>query len=265
MKTVFAGILLLIMTGISGAKIMTSEIDYKQDSTVFKGFVAYDEKNTGMRPGVLVVHEWWGLNDFVREKAKALAAMGYVAFAPDMYGDGRNTTDQQVASRMAGEVRGTPLFRKRVVLGLATLRDMPNVDTSRMAVIGFCFGGTAALELAYSGAKIKGAVAFHAGLVSPSENDLKTLTAKLLVLHGAEDPFTPADSVRHFQETLKKSAVDWQMIYFGGAVHGFTNPSNGSDNKKGLAYNPVAARRSWKYMENFLDELFASGADVKRK
>jgi dienelactone hydrolase len=219
--------------------------------------MAYDDKAQGKRPGVLVVHEWWGLNDFIREKAKALAAMGYVAFAPDMYGEGRTTADMNTASMMAGEVRGTPRMRERAVLGYNVLGGMANVDTSRIAAIGFCFGGTAVLELAYSNAGAKGVVAFHAGLVSPAAEDLRrTFATKLLVLHGAADPFTPPDSVRHFQETLKNSTVDWQIIFFGNAVHGFTNPSNGTDPKKGLAYNAVAARRSWKYMQEFLDELF---------
>ncbi|MGA2506413.1 MAG: dienelactone hydrolase family protein [Chitinispirillaceae bacterium] len=245
-----------ILTGTAGAQVMTKEIIYKNDSTTFKGFVAYDAKAKGKRPGILVVHEWWGLNDFIREKAKDLAAMGYVAFAPDMYGEGRNTTDPQVAAKMAGEVRGTPRMRDRVVLGLATLLKQEQVDPKRVAAMGFCFGGTACLELAYSGAGVKGVVTFHAGIVSPKPEDMKAVKSKFLVLHGADDPFTPPDSIAKFQESLRKAGVDWQMIYFSHAVHGFTNPSNGSDNSKGLAYNPAAATRAWMYMQDFLREIF---------
>jgi dienelactone hydrolase len=249
--------LLLCATGYS--QVVTKEIVYRDDSTTYRGFLATSRGFKGMRPAVLVVHEWWGLNDFVKQKAKELADAGYVAFAPDMYGEGRVTTDPKMAGTMAGQVRGTPRMRQRVLLGLATLLKQADADSQHVAAMGFCFGGTAVLELAYSGADVKGVITFHGGLMSLKPEERKAIKAKFLVLHGADDPFAPPDTVRQFQQSLRDAGVDWQMIYFGNSVHGFTNPANGSDNSKGLAYNPASARRAWQYSQEFLREVFASG------
>lgn len=211
-----------------------------------------------------MVHEWWGLNEFIKGKARELAAMGYAVFAVDMYGNGRISADPQTAAKMAGEVRGTPRMRERVAAGLAILKKQTGVDSQRIAAMGFCFGGTAVLELAYGGAAISGIVTFHAGIISPKPEELGAIKTKLLILHGADDPFVPADSIARFQECLRKARADWQMVYFGNAVHAFTNPSNGSDNSKGLAYNPPAARRSWEYARIFLREIFNEDSKVRR-
>jgi dienelactone hydrolase len=252
----FLAIVFMTTAGVD-ATVIEKEVVYKQDSSVFKGYVAYDNALKGRHPGIIVIHEWWGLNDFVKSKAKELAVMGYVAFAPDMYGDGKMTTDPQTAMKMAGAVRGTPLMRRRAALAFTTLRAMANVDTTNMVAMGFCFGGTAALELAYSGADLKGVVVFHAGLVSARPEEYAAIKPKILVLHGADDPYAPADTIANFQRALRESKVDWQMVYFGNAVHAFTNPANGTDNSKGLAYNPAAAKRSWTYMRDFLNEVLA--------
>ena len=237
--------------------MITKECTYKLDTTTFKGFLAYDDAVKGKRPGVLVVHEWWGLNDFARTQAKKLAGMGYVALAADMYGNGMNTTDPKVAGAMAGSLRGTPRLRERALAGLSELLRQPEVDTDRVAAIGFCFGGSAVLDLAYGGAKVKGVVTFHGGLFSPKEQDMKNIKTKFLVLHGADDPTMPRDSVLAFQESMRKSGADWQMVFYANAVHGFTNPANGTDNSKGAAYNPLAAQRSWEQMKMFLNEVLA--------
>ncbi|HZE21798.1 MAG TPA: dienelactone hydrolase family protein, partial [Desulfobaccales bacterium] len=159
---------------------------YRQDDTVMQGFLAFDETLPGKRPGVLVVHEWWGLNDFAKQKAEELASMGYVALASDIYGDGRTTDDPEEAARLAGEMRGNPeLLRARARAALQALAGAPQADPQRLGAIGFCFGGTTVLELAYSGAGLAGAVSFHGGLPRTQPEDLKRLKAAVLVLHGA--------------------------------------------------------------------------------
>ena len=208
-------------------------------------------------PACCVAHEWWGLNDFAKSQAKRLAQLGYVAFAVDMYGNGQTASDAAIARKLAGSVRGTPLMRKRISAGMDALLRQKNVDPDRIAAIGFCFGGTAALDLAYSGADVKGVVTFHGGLFSMPQEDVGHIKAKFLILHGADDPTMTLDTINQFQESLRKAGVDWQMIYFGNAVHAFTNPASGNDKTKGIAYNPLAAQRSWKDMEDFLKEVLA--------
>ncbi len=238
-----------------GAEIITKEVTYTLNNINFKGFLAYDNAVKGKRPGVLVAHEWWGLNDFTKTQVKDLAGMGYSAFAVDMYGEGKKTIDPKIAAKMAGEVRGTPLMRERIQAGLKALLSQEAVDPQRIAAIGFCFGGTAVLELAYSGAAIKGVVTLHGGLFSPKPEDLGNIKAKLLVLHGADDPTMPQETISRFQESMRKSGADWQMVYFGNTIHSFTNPASGNDNSKGVAYNALSAERAFKYMKMFLKEI----------
>jgi dienelactone hydrolase len=156
---------------------------------------------------------------------------------------------------MAGEVRGTPLMRERVKAGLAKFVSMEMVDPNRVAAQGFCFGGSAVLELAYSGADIKGAVTFHGGLFSPKPEDISNIKTKVLVLHGANDPTMSQEIITQFQESMKKSGIDWQMVFFSNTVHAFTNPNSGNDPSKGMAYNPVSAQRAFSYMKMFLKEV----------
>jgi dienelactone hydrolase len=241
--------------------IMTKEVTYSLDGTSFRGFLAWDGSMTGARPGILVFHEWWGLNDFARLQAKKLAEMGYIAFAPDMYGNGDTALNQAMAAKMSSEVRGTPRMRERARLALQTLLSQSSVDSTRIAAIGFCFGGTAALELAYTGASINGVVAFHAGLSSPAEDELKGSRTKFLILHGADDPYAPLDTINRFQAALRHAGVDWRMIYFSNAVHGFMNSANGTDNSRGVAYNPAAAARAWEYMRLFFREVLPPASE----
>ncbi len=257
MKKALATLLLFVISLSAHGKMITTEYSYKLDTTTFKGFLAYDDAVTGKRPGVLVVHEWWGLNDFAREQAKKVAALGYIALAVDMYGNGRNTTDPREAASLAGALRGTPAMRARMAAGLNALIGIEHVDPSRIAAIGFCFGGTAVLGLAYGGADVRGVVTFHGGLFSPKKEDLAGIKAKFLFLHGAEDPTVSPDTIRHMEEELTKASADWQTVLFSNTVHSFTNPSSGSNKSKGVAYNPLSAQRAWKNMELFLKELFS--------
>jgi len=207
---------------------------------------------------VLVVHEWWGLNDFAREQARWLAEMGYVAFAPDMYGKGQVTNDPSQARELSGQFYGdnSSLMRERAAAGLDVLRRQNNVDRNRIAAIGFCFGGTTVLQLAYSGADIDGVVSFHGSLPSPAEADDEQIRAMILVLHGADDPVVSDEQAAQFQDAMKRASADWQMIYYGGAGHSFTNPAADDLNMPGVAFNADANRRSRRHMKLFFDELF---------
>lgn len=246
----------LLLATTAAPEIITKETAYSKDSMTFKGYCAYDNNVKGKRPGVLVAHEWWGLNDFSKSKTRELAAMGYFAFAVDLYGNGKTASDMKTAAQMAGEVRGTPRMRERVIAGYNEMLKQELVDPNGTAAIGFCFGGTAVLELAYSGAPVKGTVTFHGGLIVPKPEDAGKIKAKILILHGADDPTVPRDEIGRLQDALRKEKVDWQFVYFGNTVHSFTNPAAGNDNGKGAAYNPESARRAWEYMKIFLGEIF---------
>jgi len=259
MRYLLAFILALALAGGAQAKIVTKTVEYQQDGTVLQGYLAYDDAVKGPRPGVLVVHEWWGLNDFAKTRARQLAELGYVALAADMYGKGVVTKDPQEAARLAGQVRGTPLLRQRAQAAFQVLQQNKLADSKRLAAIGFCFGGTTVLELAYSGAGLAGVVSFHGGLIPLKVEDARNVKAKFLVLHGADDPHVKAEEIAAFQEGLRQAGVDWQMIYYGDAVHSFTNPDAGQDKSKGVAYNAKAAVRSWKHMQLFFQEIFSGG------
>ena len=258
MKTVLAGMLLtmLIPTGAM-AEVRTERIEYRHGNAVLEGYLAYDVAGTGKRPAVLVVHEWWGLNDFARRRVEQLARLGYVAFALDMYGKGVSTTDPKEAGRLSGLFRSdSPFRRARAAAGLNVLKGRPEVDPARIAAIGYCFGGTVVLEMARAGADLKGVVSFHGGLATPNPADAKNIKGKVLVLHGADDTFESPAEIAAFQEEMRQAGVDWQMVYYGGAVHSFTNQDAGKAGIKGVAYNEAADRRSWQAMRDFFDEIF---------
>ncbi len=241
----------------AGAALHQQTISYRQGDEVLKGYLAYDRAIKGPRPAVLVVHEWWGLNDYIRRRVNQLAELGYIAFAADIYGNGFVAKDPQEAGKYAAKYReNRPLLRDRAIAGLNALMEQPLADKRRVAAIGYCFGGTAVLELARAGAPISGVVSFHGGLDTPAPDDAKNIRGKVLALHGADDTFVPPAQVAAFQEEMRKAKVDWQMVLYGGAVHSFTNPDSGSDPSKGVAYNEKADRRSWEHMKIFFAELF---------
>jgi dienelactone hydrolase len=246
---------LLLATAVE-AKIVSRPVEYKDGDTVLEGYLAYDDATQNKRPGVLVVHEWWGLNDYVRTRVKRLAEMGYVAFALDMYGKGIWTDDPNKAGELAGHLRGKPIMRQRARTGLDILEKNDLVDPKRIAAIGYCFGGTTVLELAYSGADIAGVVSFHGGLTAPKPEDMHRIKAKILVLHGADDGFVSSENIAAFQDGMRQAGADWQMVYYGGAVHSFTNPAADDKHIKGLAYNKKADQRSWSNMQIFFKEIF---------
>jgi dienelactone hydrolase len=248
--------LLLVSLG-ARAELVSKSVEYKQGDTVLEGYSVYDDSLSGKRPGVLVVHQWKGLGEYEKSRAQMLARLGYNVFAVDIYGKGIRPSNPQDASAEAGKYKeDRALLRSRVRAGLETLLQHELTDPDRVAAIGYCFGGTTALELARSGANIAGVVSFHGGLNTPSPDDARNIKAKVLALHGADDPFVPAAEVAAFEEEMRQAGVDWQLIAYGGAVHSFTDWDAGTDNSKGAAYNERADRRSWEAMKQFFAECF---------
>jgi len=257
MKNLIFAFLALVCAGTVRAAIHTETVEYKQGGATLEGFVAYNDTIKGARPGVLVVHQWLGLTDYEKHRAELLAQLGYVAFCADIYGQGVRPQTAQEAGAQAGKYKSDrQLLRARVNAGLDALRRQPLVDPKRVAAIGYCFGGTTVIELARSGADVAGVVCFHGGLDSPTPADGKNIKGKVLVCHGADDPFSSPQNIAAFEDEMRQGGVDWQLIKYGGAVHSFTQPSAGNDNSKGAAYNEKADKRSWEAMKQFLAEIF---------
>jgi dienelactone hydrolase len=256
MKMKFLAALLLI-AHVSQAAIKSKTVEYLQGQTVLEGYLAYDDAISGIRPGVVVVHDWMGVNDFARKRVDDLARMGYVALAADIYGKGIRPKDANEAMALVSKYKSDrALMRARAWAALDKLTDQPQTDRARVAAIGFCFGGTTALELARAGAPLEGVVSFHGGLDTPNPQDAKKIKAKILVLHGADDPHVPPEQVAAFEKEMRDAGVDWQLVKYGGAVHAFTIPTAGNDNSKGVAYNARADRRSLQAMKDFFAEIF---------
>lgn len=241
------------------AAIKTKVIEYKQGDTVLEGYLAYDDALPGRRPGVLVVHDWMGVGPSTKGRVEQLAGLGYAAFAADIYGKGVRPGNPKDAGATAGIYKkDRALMRARAQAGLDTLSKQDQVDSNQLAVMGYCFGGTTALELGRSGADVKGIVSFHGGLETPRVEDAKNIKGKVLVLHGADDPSVPPQQVQAFEDEMRKAKVDWQLVAYGNAVHAFTEPKAGNDNSKGAAYNAAADRRSWNAMRDFFAEVFGA-------
>lgn len=236
----------------------TESIGYQDGNVSLRGYLAYDEKKTGKRPGILVMPEAFGLGVNAKRKAEALAGLGYVALAGDPYGDGLELKDLQEAIKHASALFADPeKTRARARAGLNKLASLAQVDGNRLAAIGFCMGGTFSLELARDGAPLTGIVSFHGGLQTQRPAAPGQMKAKILVCTGADDPFVPVAQVNAFEEEMTKAGADWQVISYGGTVHSFTNPDAGSIGAPGIAYNKRADERSWKAMASFFEEIFA--------
>ena len=239
------------------AAVRTETVEYHDGDTVLEGVLAYDDASPNQRPGVLIVHEWQGLNDYAERRAGQLAELGYVALAVDMYGKGIRAKDHDEAAKLSGIYRNDrQLMRRRILAGLEQLKRYPLTDPLRIAAIGYCFGGMAALELARSGADILGVVTFHGGLSNPNPADAAQIKAKVLVLHGADDKFVTQEEVAAFEKEMREAGADDRLIQYPGAVHSFTVPDAGGDPSTGMAYNAEADRRSWEAMRVFLHDVF---------
>lgn len=249
---------LLSIPSVSMAKVVTQTVEYAQDQTVCQGYLSYDDAVKGRRPGVLIVHDWMGVSDYQKMRAEQLAALGYVALAADVYGKGVRPVNRDEAATMAGRYyRDRGLLRARLRAALDYLAGRPQADPSRLAAIGYCFGGAGALELARSGAPLRAVVTFHGSLAAADTNDARNIRARVMALHGADDPFVKQAEVQAFMDEMRAGHVDWQVVQYGGAVHSFTDRRAGSDNATGAAYNEAADRRSWRAMRDFLDETLA--------
>ena len=235
----------------------TQSIEYEDGNVTLRGLVAFDDATSHQRPGVLVMPEAFGLGAHATQRAERLASLGYVALAGDPYGNGLEVTDLQEAIKRASALREDPAtFRQRARVALDTLASLPQVDASRLAAIGYCLGGTFALELARDGAPLRGVVSFHGGLETPRPAVAGQVKAKILVCTGADDPFVPVAQVNALAEEMTKAQADWQIISYGGTVHSFTNPDADRVGVPGLAYNTLADERSWKAMAAFFEEIF---------
>ncbi|MFA5058898.1 MAG: dienelactone hydrolase family protein [Opitutaceae bacterium] len=244
------------------AHLVTKPVAYEQGGVKLESYLVYDDQTTAPRPGVLVVPEWWGLNDYAKGRARQLAQLGYVALAVDMYGAGVVTTDPKKAGELAGQFYGKPLMAGRAQAALDQLLKTGLVDEKKVAAIGFCFGGAVCQTLAYSGAPLAGIVSFHGSLVPASPEAAARNRARFLICHGALDPFTKPEAIAAFKQSLDDARIDYQFVTYSGAMHAFTNPEAdaiaAATGLQGIAYNEPAARRSWQLMQQFFDEIFAA-------
>jgi dienelactone hydrolase len=237
--------------------VKTKKVEYKFDGITFIGELAWDDASTEKRPGVLVVHEWWGLNDYAKMRAQQLAKMGYVAFACDMYGGGKVVDHPKDAGEMATSVRkNVDIWRGRAKEAFKVLTDFELTDKTRCAAMGYCFGGTTAIQLAASGADLKAVVTFHSALPKLSADDAKAIKAKVLVCHGADDKFIMPDAITGFKKALEEAKVPLDFQEYKGAVHSFT--VKGADDHKidGMAYNKDADEKSWASMKALFADVF---------
>jgi dienelactone hydrolase len=236
-------------------KVKAEPLSYKDGDLELEGHVAWDSALQGPRPVVLVVHEWWGLGDHAKKSAERMAAHGYLGLAVDMYGKGKITKDGKQAGEWSGAVKKDPAtIERRLRAALDALKGRPEADLSRVACIGFCFGGTVSLEAAWAGLDLRAAVSFHGSPTVPAAEKAKGVKAAVLVLHGADDPFVPEAALRGFEKSMKENGIDWAFAQFGGAVHSYTNPEADGSFNPGAKYHATAAGRSWAFADAFLAE-----------
>jgi dienelactone hydrolase len=234
-------------------------LQYKDGDLNLHGLVAYDDSSSGKRPGVVIMPDAFGIAPFVKERAERLAKLGYVGFGADPYGNGFTAKDLQEGIKHAMALLEDPIVvRRRVRAALDKIASLPQVDSSRLAVMGYCMGGTCSLEIARDGAAVRGVVSFHGGLATKKPAVAGHVKAKVLVCNGADDPFVPPAQLAAFNDEMTKAAVDWQVINYGGTVHSFTNPDAASIGAAGIAYNKAADDRSWQAMTTFFAEIFAA-------
>ncbi|MFM9066118.1 MAG: dienelactone hydrolase family protein [Planctomycetota bacterium] len=257
------GLALLAALGSGGAsraalaEVRTKVVKYQHGDLECRGYLAWDDKREGNRPGILLVHEWWGLNDYARQRAEQLAALGYVAFAADMYGEGKIAQHPQEAGQMAAKVRENVTdWRKRAATALEVLKTQSHVDARRLGVIGYCFGGSTALQLAYTGADVQAVATFHAALPAATAPEAKQVKAKILVCHGADDSFIPPAAIQAFRGALDEAKVSYEFVAYPGARHSFTVKDADKHGIEGLKYNAAADEQSWRQMQQLFKSVW---------
>jgi dienelactone hydrolase len=261
MKLLMGSVLIMALSSVACADITTRSVKYNAGGTEFEGYIAYDSSKTGKQPTVLIFPEWWGLNDYPKERAQQLAKAGYVAFAADMYGKGQSTKDAKQAGQWATAVKGDrKLMRERTQAALDAACKQDVVDPSKVAAIGYCFGGTCALEMARANQKVLGIASFHGGLDVGNGTPAANIHPRVIAFTGGEDPTVPDDLVTSFKNEMRKANADWEVVVYSGARHGFTNPANAGHASGAVAYNKNADMRSWASLQLYLQQLFNGGS-----
>lgn len=254
MKTTF--LLVLTLFSIQFTRAQLKSISYSDENQKLNGFGIQPKKTAKNNPGILILPAWKGIDVHSKEVAQQLADLNYTAFIADIYGEGNYPTNTKEAGQQSGYYKTNFLeYQKRIQLALDQLIQL-GADPDNIVIIGYCFGGTGVLEAARANMKIKAAVSFHGGLSKDTNRFNNPINAKVLVLHGADDPYVSQESILNFQKEMRDGKADWQMIYYADAVHAFTEISAGNDNSKGAAYNEKADKRSWEHMKLFLKEVF---------
>lgn len=257
MRTLAFLLLFLVCGSSANAAVQSKVITYKHGNLECRGFLAWDDAIEGKRPGVLVVHEWWGLNEYARQRAQQLAKLGYVAFAADMYGEGKTVNHPQDAGKMAAAVRmNVQDWRKRAQAALNVLTSQPQCDSDNLAAIGYCFGGSTALQLAYTGANLKAVASFHGALPTATADEAKLVKPRILICHGGADTFIPEDAIKAFRGALDKAGKKYDFVSYPGVVHSFTVKDADSHNIPGLKYDKHADEDSWARMTKLFAEQF---------
>ena len=247
---------LFLTSTLLRAEIKENVVEYKSGDTICEGLHVVDTAKSGKLPAILIVHQWTGLSDNEKMRARMLAELGYNVFAADIYGKGIRPQPPE-AGKEAGKYKADrKMYRERMLSALEVLDKDPQTDVSKVAAIGYCFGGTGVIELARSGALIKGVVSFHGGLDSPNPAEGKNIKGKVLALHGADDPFVKAPDIAAFEQEMKDAKVDYKLVSYPGAVHSFTQKAAGNDNSKGAAYNEAADKASGEEMKAFFGRIF---------
>lgn len=260
MKRTLIFFLMLAWSALAGAEVVGEEVDYKSGGTVMKGYLAWDNAIEGRRPGVLVVHEWWGHNEYARSRARQLAALGYTALAVDMYGDGKQAAHPDDAGKFATAVReNMPEAEARFRAALKLLKKQKSVDSKRIAAIGYCFGGGIVLEMARRGVDLDAVASFHGSLGTENPAKKGKVKARIFVANGADDPFTTPEQITAFMNEMDAADVDYRFVNYPGAKHSFTNPDAdkfGAKFNMPLAYNAEADKASWEAMQELFNEVF---------
>lgn len=261
MKKIIPAMLLLLFIAVPAmGEVIGNEVNYNAGDLPLKGYVAYDDSLKGKRPGILVVHEWWGHNEYARKRARMLAELGYTALAIDMYGDGKQADHPADAGKFAAEVRqNLPAAKQRFAAAMRVLQSHPTVDPQQIAAIGYCFGGGIALQMARQGLELDAVVSFHGSLATDTPAIAGTVKARILVCDGANDKFITPEQIQYFHREMKDAGVDYKFISYPGAIHSFTNPDADMYAQKfniPVGYNAEADKRSWQDMQDFLLETF---------
>jgi dienelactone hydrolase len=263
MKTFLMAISLfgLAVSAVAQAEVQGKEVSYKANGTTLKGYIAYDDAIKGKRPGVLVVHEWWGQNEYARKRARMLAELGYTALAVDMYGNGKLADHPDDASKFSSEVsKNMPMAKMRFEAGMNLLRKEKTVEAGKIAAIGYCFGGGVVLNMARMGENLKGVASFHGSLGSNIKIRPGQIKARIVSFTGDEDPMIGADKVEAFKKEMDAANANYRVVTYPGAKHAFTNPGADELGKKfnlPLAYNAAADKDSWQQATVFLREIFS--------